>query len=175
MATTKLVTYLLNLREDPYARSALRRADSTQEDARAYKYLSPWWQGNPERREYILRYAALLSQHSKVADSEGNKFGVALRRLVENGVVRESSMDRRLIAAQSYNLEQFCASMRPMLAALDRSAIPISWNDFYWLLAKWEHPDQEVRRDARRGLLERYFQNNEQSKPPTPQPNKESE
>jgi len=157
-----VTTRILQLREDPGPRAALRRGGSPSTDHYAYPYLALWWSNKEYLRAPILALGALAASYPKMGHDPANRLGALARSLTTGGTKsdQEKATARTgtlLVAAQSADLAGLTPILRRILSQGQAKALGVNWDDLYWLLTGWEHPDEDKRRATRRRLLEQYY------------------
>ena len=154
----QVVSYVIGLRSYPPARAALRRAGSPATEHRAYGYLAPYWTTAPYLRPAVCAFASLAALVADMGHDPGTSVGAMAADLVRRGVMREASVERKLIVAQTAPLSQLITVLRGLLVAADRAGCQVDFNDLYWILRMADHPDRARRARSRQRLLEGFYQ-----------------
>ena len=150
-----VVKYVLDRRAAPGARSGLRRGLSTATEHYAYPYLAVWWKDRPYLKAPLLVFGGLAGTFPNVGFAERVTVGVYAASLVREGQ-SEASVERKLIALQTASLDRYAVVIRQLLASGPKA---IDWNDLWWTVLMWEHPDLAKRTRTRRRILEDFYQN----------------
>lgn len=153
------VSYVLDLRTLPAARSALRRAGVEVTEYRSYGYLARWWTDKPYLRHPMCAFAGLAATVPGLPQDGMKPVGAMVADVVRSGGMTDSGAERKLIVAQTAGLTQLVPLMRSFMQIASRyPGLGVNYQDLYWILRNIEHPDRSVKTRSMQRLLETYYQ-----------------
>jgi len=143
--TYALIEYLIKHVDDRAMLATLRRGlgKSVGESIEIFPILMPVIGSNPseEHMASAFQVASLFALHP-VHTEKGN-FGEHVKRLKQAGQ-EESSTERRFIQLLRLRRESIDAPLRQHVQILKSKDIPINWNQLFYDLQYWSHPDHFV-------------------------------
>jgi CRISPR type I-E-associated protein CasB/Cse2 len=159
-----IVKYVLERRTSPAARAGFRRGLSPATEHYAYPYLAQWWKDGPYLRPALLAFAGLAAMHVDVGQEESVRIGNYAALLIKSDKAQKAGLEKKLVALQSSDSARCAVVLRQLIA---NGQGTIDWNDVWWTLRMWDHPELEKRRRVRRRILEDFYQDLSQEQEPT--------
>jgi CRISPR type I-E-associated protein CasB/Cse2 len=155
--TTNFIHGVLELRNTPAIRAALRRCSSPATEYRAYGYLAWWWNGKKYLRPLMCAFAGLAATVPNLSHDPNVSVGKMAAELVKMGVITSAGVERKLLAMQSANIDRTVSLVRPILKAAEHESLKMNYEDLYWIL--WSSTGRSAKHRSRRlQLLEDYYQ-----------------
>jgi CRISPR type I-E-associated protein CasB/Cse2 len=151
------VRWLLEARQRPTIRNALRRGGIEATADRAYPYLARFWQDSPWLKIPLLLHASSATTFSHIAQGGGVSLGRLANTLVSRGVITETTVGTRLLAMQSMSLPNAHRLISGLLHAADGERITLDWGSAWDTYRWWDQPDRRSRLRIRRSLLEHFY------------------
>ena len=160
----KFVRHLLTLRRDsPGARSELRRGDSAALSHRAIPYLAAWHL-TPYEVSAALLFGAAICRYTDITHVAGSRFGAAAFSTLSAADRRDAastSVGRRVVAAQRQALPLAHRTFTGLLTSINSNPrLAIDWTDLWSTYRRWDQPDVQRQRLARRRLLLDFYGTN---------------
>lgn len=151
---------LLLRRDNPGARSALRRGDTAALADRALPYLEAW-RFKAYEIDAALLFAAAISRYSGIANVPTTPLGRAAFRTLSAADRHDpasTSVGRRVVAAQRQRLPLAHRTFTGLLTSIDAQlSIGLDWTGLWRLYRGWDQPDLEYQRISRRRLLLDFY------------------
>ncbi len=133
--------YSLAQAEDRQALAHLRRGLGQKPGAapEMFPYIVPWLPPNPHSQEEAAYYAiaSLFAWHPAIAE-KGN-MGDHLAATLEKG--REDAVERRFVALLAAHPDDLPAFLRQAVSYLASKDVPVNWDQLFWDIRFWGHPD----------------------------------
>lgn len=156
--TEPFVDYILNLREKPGPRAALRRGRSQATAHYAYPFLASWWTDRAYLRDPMLTFGSLCAEFNALPQADGQGLGSVSRSLVDAGAMNEEGLSRKLLVAQNSELTTIVPSLRIVLSGAKSKNLGVDWHSLYRMCRMWDHKDPAIRTRVRRRILEDFYQ-----------------
>jgi CRISPR type I-E-associated protein CasB/Cse2 len=154
---SRFVEYLLTLREDSSARSALRHGDQPALDYRALPYLAPWFREQKSLNAAML-FASVIASNTAIGYKPGVSLGQALYEAVAARALSQRVVSSRLLAVQRQSLPLAHRTLRGPFASLNRTeSAVIDWLRVWRLYLWWDLRKLEVQRAVRRRVLLDFY------------------
>jgi len=152
-----------NLRNSTSTRSALRRAtQDTKGQTAAYAYLSRFWNKNSTHKNNVLAFAELAATYHTLLHNPNMRVGKVAARLdstrpANSDKERLARHERKLHAAQKSGKTMLLPVLRSVLKEAQDKQTGVNWDDVYYILSFWEHPNRSYRTRTRLTVLEAYY------------------
>lgn len=151
------VRWLLEARQRPAIRNALRRGAVEATADRAYPYLARFWLETPWLKTPLLLHASSATTFTHIAQGGEVSLGRLARTLVVRGVITETTVGTRLLALQTMSLVNAHRLIFGLLHAADNERLPLDWVSAWETYRWWDQPDRKGRLRTRRNLLEHFY------------------
>ena len=153
----RFVEYLLTLRDNASARSALRDGDQQVLAYRALPYIAPWHYEGPALDAALL-FASVIAGNSTIRHTPGVSLGRALYRAVTAGDLSERAASSRLVTVQRQPLALAHRTLKGPFASLGRTrSASLDWYRVLKMYLNWDRDDLDKQRKTRRRLLLDFY------------------
>lgn len=171
----EFVGWVLGARRNAAVRSSLRRGLTSAGARYSEPYLAKFWANAPWLREPITVFAAIAASTTLTSSTSGLSVGQLASALDKRGRWGAKSDsdplnpgERKLALLQNQGTPHLRRFLVDVVQAAEQHQLPVDWFSVWRACRDWQHPNRSIRRNARRKLLEQYWQTPKSQPPVTP-------